>query len=197
MTGVAGSMSSSASGAAGMVIADEASKRATQAIYDTNAANAAENLEARRWADTMRSTQYQRTVEDMRKAGLNPAVMLNSGASASSGPGAPTPIAMKSAGDAIIASGLEKARIMKDLAEQSSRTNKNMSESYVAQKVGQANVNTAETQQNLNDAMTEQHKAITEGIKSDNVLKKTTAEAVEGSKFWGLVHGAMKAVLGK
>ncbi len=48
--------------------------------------NSAEAALQRNWETEMSNTQYQRAVEDMQAAGLNPAMMFSSGANAASTP---------------------------------------------------------------------------------------------------------------
>lgn len=58
----------------------------TGAAQEANEFNAAEAQKQRDWQEYMSNTQYQRTVADMQKAGVNPAMAMNNGvASAGSG----------------------------------------------------------------------------------------------------------------
>jgi len=97
--------------------------------YDRmNRKNREEAETNRRFQERMSSTAYTRSVADMRNAGLNPAVMLNQGGGSSASTPGGSMARMESGNEAIIASGLEKARMQKEMAEQSSRIVKNLME---------------------------------------------------------------------
>ena len=70
-------------GAAGSVFANRSAKHAAERQQDFSAAEAARN---RDWQERMSNTSYQRSMEDMRKAGLNPILAANHGG-ASAPPG--------------------------------------------------------------------------------------------------------------
>lgn len=59
----------------------------TGAAQEANEFNAAEAQKQRDWQEYMSNTQYQRTVSDMQKAGVNPAMAMNNGVT-SAGSGA-------------------------------------------------------------------------------------------------------------
>lgn len=88
--GTSYSGSSQASQSASHVYGTEASNRATQAAYNANsAANAAWEKAAaynaeqaainRAWQEKMANTVYQRTIADMKKAGINPVLAASMG----------------------------------------------------------------------------------------------------------------------
>ena len=69
-------------GAAGSVFANRSAKHAAERQQDFSAAEAARN---RDWQERMSNTSYQRSMEDMRKAGLNPILAFNKGGASTPG----------------------------------------------------------------------------------------------------------------
>lgn len=92
---------------------DRDRKSAERATERTNQANLEESARNRAFQSEQSSTAYQRSVLDMKRAGLNPAVMLQgAGQAASSGSGSMA--VMQSGADQILSSGLERARTIKE-----------------------------------------------------------------------------------
>lgn len=124
----------------------------------------------RDWQRQMSNTAYQRSVADMRAAGLNPAVMFNQG----HGESASTPSAgatnIAGASQAIAASGAERNRTLKEVAEIASRVGLNTEQAGlipVQKKLTEANANTAKTQADLNVATMQQVKKLTERTQTE------------------------------
>lgn len=129
-------------------------------VFGGERANAASAKSADKQMDfqrDMRSSAYQTAVEDMKKAGLNPAMMYNSGA----GP-APTPVGAK----------YEAKNTTADLG-------KSVSSGVALRQVG-LNENMTKSQINLNEANTANALKQAENIAADTELKKANAAYVSG-----------------
>jgi len=150
MCGIIGGVSGIIGAYMGAEGTEDAANTAKKAQDDTNAMNYNIAKENRDFQERMSSTAYQRSVDDMEKAGLNPAVLMQGAGGAASTP-AGSAARMESAADAIVASGLEKARIKKEMAEQASRIYKNITESRMMQKVGDQTVASGKAAANLHD----------------------------------------------
>jgi len=92
-------------------IANVGAQTAIANVQATNAANAQEAYLNRTWQRQMEEGRYQRTVTDMKKAGLNPAVIFGAGGGSPGGghPGAQA--RFENASGAIVQSAMERARI--------------------------------------------------------------------------------------
>jgi len=92
--------------------------------YQNINAQKGENNQNRMWLENMSNTSYQRAVDDMKKAGLNPMVMFGSGGSGASTPGGTnTTVPMQNPlagfGDSLrrgLHTALETKRLNKDLS---------------------------------------------------------------------------------
>lgn len=121
VVGAAATLLGAGVGAAG------ASSAATEASRATDRANdLAYRMfnEQHNWEEGMSSTAYQRAVKDMRAAGLNPAVMMQGAGGPASTPGSGIP-GVHSAASEAASSGLEAARMKKDVIEQIGRVRLN------------------------------------------------------------------------
>lgn len=143
VAGLAGSIFGSSSSASSAESAAEASRYATdQAVASqtaTNVSNAEQAHQNRLFQERMRNTQYTTQVDDMRRAGLNPAVMMQGGGSGAGVPGgsmipAQSSAAALSAGGGQVASaksaaGIARAKMIAEMATVSANTAKSVMES--------------------------------------------------------------------
>lgn len=99
--------------------ASEMAAREVQSVQDTNAAQAALAQKQMDFQERMSSTAHQREVEDLRKAGLNPILSANSGASTPSGAMAQLEVPYKGQGQLAIGRGglnVSKAQLLANVA---------------------------------------------------------------------------------
>lgn len=64
---------------------EDANRTNVQLAHNTNQWNSAEAEKTRKWQEQLSNTAHQRAVEDLKKAGLNPILAANGGASTPSG----------------------------------------------------------------------------------------------------------------
>lgn len=177
--------------------AREAARASDRDIEATREANRIEDrriLEGRDWQEGMRSTAYQASVQDMERAGINPAVHLAGGGSATSAPGTSSGRSHKA--DPSGASRASSAASMARSASQGARTNvkKLVKEAALA---GASVIKTraetkAVTAAEASAKSTKLHTdAVTEGVNARNVPDKIRADAY--TKHPWLAHPAVKA----
>lgn len=126
---VVGGVGGAIVGGAGNIIAQNSANAANKEIAEmVGNFNAAEAQKARDWSEHMSNTAYQRSMNDMRAAGLNPMLAFSQGgASTPSGPSATMPAAEMESnrmGDALkgaVSTAFEAKKLNKDLEEQDSR----------------------------------------------------------------------------
>jgi DNA uptake protein ComE-like DNA-binding protein len=106
----------------------------------TNAANAAEAQKNRDFQEHMSNTAYQRQVEDMRKAGINPMLISGTGASTPSGA---MPSGMQSSLGAGISSALDTAKFSQAVKQTDSQVKLQGAQQDAARNQAQVNLNTA------------------------------------------------------
>lgn len=165
--------------------------------HSANQANAAASRETMDFQERMRDTSFQAAVADMRKAGLNPAMMYATGGSGAAVPVGSTPQHRNVMPPEIINSALQAASINQQnkaieaqvrntdadtllkLTEHGWIPDKNLA-SINAMK-GQADV--SRTQANLNEDMLDQIKATLAKMKADTHLSEASAEQVRSQNM--------------
>lgn len=110
--------------------------QAVQSTRETNLWNKAESKRDRAWKKDMSDTSYQRSVVDMKAAGLNPAIMLQGGGSGASTPGG-TVIPAKSSAAAHSAGGAQKAQAMLSMGQGTAQIASAMAHIKLMKKQGQ------------------------------------------------------------
>lgn len=144
-------------------------KDALKAVKEANQANAVQVQDNRAFQERMSSTAYQRSVQDMRAAGLNPAVLFAAGAGAASSP-AGSMLPVMSGSEAVTSTGLERARIKSSAVEKATSAGLSVLQGEIleaTEKQIQANTATAQTQSLLNLTEIDRKKIETDLLKGD------------------------------
>jgi len=105
------SVQSNSAQTAAEALTREGMQTAVGNVAATNAANAQEAYLNRTWQRQMEEGRYQRTVTDMKKAGLNPAVIFGSGGGSPGGGHSGAQAHFENAAGAIAQTAVERARI--------------------------------------------------------------------------------------
>lgn len=127
--------------------------KALEATQTTNVANAKIMADQRAFQERMSSTSMQRRVEDLRAAGINPAVVMQSAPGGASQPTG-SAIPAESAAPAQMSSALEIARSRREMAETASRTGLNLAQAGLVnwqKKVAEQNVASGKAAVRLTD----------------------------------------------
>lgn len=143
--------------------------------------------------ERMSSTAYQRSVADMRAAGINPALMFGGGGPSSTPSGAQAPIEniMDGIGDQVVSSALDARRLKKEIEETDARIDQ-------ADTQADLNKEAAKTQENvrkLQDSQAHVAEATAQGVRSDNVKKDIDADLLKKNKWLRVLDAISDRVL--
>jgi len=176
--GVLAPVAAIANGAADIWSANEDRK----AQRDANNANIASAREANQWQEKMSNTAYQRAMEDMGKAGLNPMLAFSQG-------GASTPSAQTAVSQAASKGGMGRAvskniegGIQNAFASQKLNNETSSTNSTVQLQAQQAN--TAKSQSRLNQAQAKLSEK--NAVKAEAETKATTERNLRESDRWAI-----------
>jgi hypothetical protein len=162
---------------AGGLIARKDAEKAANSANDFNSNEAVKN---RAYQTDMSNTSYQRSMDDMRKAGLNPMLAYSQGGASTPGGSSASGVAAQTQpmdpGEAIrsgITSSLEVKRLKKDVEQADSQV-----------KLNAAAEKTAQTQQKLNQSSARK-------VDADAKLSEATLPAVQQDTRTRVKHGKL------
>ncbi len=174
---------------AGAIVGSSSAKASVDAQNAANEANRKEAVTQRGWQRMMDDSKYYRSVKDMRRAGLNPAVLF-SGAGAPGG--VPGGAQARFAPESGVSSAVEASRMVKEVAQGSAeviaRTKLMKEQAYQAKEQGQLaysarQLNTEKAHgESLHNMMLERDEE-----RSSRVWK--IEKRNPGWAHWDLIHG--------
>lgn len=164
------------------------------AVNATNAANAANAQKQMDFQERMSNTSYQRSMEDMRKAGLNPMLAFSQGG-ASTPSGAAAQMQAGRVEDALgkgVSSALETRRLAKELEATDSQVSLNEAAKDAQKAKAAVDVNSAVTEATKNKILEAQFPA----IKAQSEVDKKRAEWDKKAVDYDAISSRAKVMTG-